>query len=228
MGSGRLPGKVLADLGGRPMVDVILRRLRPARLVDRWVVATSDRPADDPVADLAGRLGVGCFRGSEEDVLDRYYQAARTAEAKTVVRLTGDNPFVDARFVDAVVGEFTRGECDYLAPAPRSFPIGLSAEVFTFAALTAAWAEDGDPRTREHVTPFIYGHPNRFHVRRMEASRNDSALRLTVDTAEDLDLARRVFNHFGRDAFGWEEAVAVIRERPEWAQLNQGVRQRTV
>jgi spore coat polysaccharide biosynthesis protein SpsF len=226
MASTRLPGKVLQELVGRPMLEVIIRRLRPTRLIDVLIVATTSNSVDDVIASLAARLEVPCFRGSEDDVLDRYYRAACQVQPRTVVRLTADNPFVDASFVDYLVEEFQRGG-DYVAPSCR-FPLGLSAEVLTLAALQSAWEEDRDPRSREHVTPYIYHHPERFKVRRLEPSRDDGDLRLTIDTREDLDLARKVFSYFGHDHFSWQEAVAVLRMHRDWAELNRHVEQKTL
>jgi spore coat polysaccharide biosynthesis protein SpsF len=213
------------------LLAVLLERVRPSRLLQELVVATTLRREDDPVADLCQRLGVACFRGSEEDCLDRCYQAAVRHGAEVVVRLTGDNPLVEAEFVDEIVAEFLAADppLDYAdTTASRTFPLGLSVEVCTAAALAQAWREDADPRWREHVTPFLYRHPERFRIRHLAGAADGAALRWTVDTPEDLAAVRRVFAHFGRARFGWREAAAAQAQHPEWTALNAHVPQRRI
>ncbi|MHC5003724.1 MAG: cytidylyltransferase domain-containing protein [Planctomycetota bacterium] len=151
MRSTRRPGKVLAPILGEPMLAHVVRRGAAARCLDAFVVATSDRAADDPVAALAGELGVGVFRGSELDVLGRYCGAARTFGADVVVRLTADDPFVDGPFVDDAVGAFLESDppCDYLdTTASETYPVGMAVQVFTAAALDEAGAEAVEPHCR--------------------------------------------------------------------------------
>ncbi len=138
MGSFRLPGKSLAPLLGRPMLQVLMERVRPAQIVDHWIIATTQLAADDCIAELSRQLGIECFRGSENDCLDRYYQAALQANAHTVVRLTGDNPLMDGSFVDWSVSQFLNADppLDYTeSSTSKTFPLGLSLEVFSFDAL---------------------------------------------------------------------------------------------
>ncbi|MBI2016092.1 MAG: glycosyltransferase family protein [Candidatus Rokubacteria bacterium] len=229
MGSSRLPGKVLAPLGGVPLLQAIVERVRGARTLHALVIATTERPADDAVAALAGRLGVACFRGADEDCLDRLARAARAHGADVVVRLTGDNPFVDGALVDWAVGERAAAEppWDYVGTSRSgTFPVGISVEVVAHAALDCAWREATAPAHREHVTLWIVERPARFRVRDLVADPSDGDLRLTVDAPEDLELARRVFDHFGHRHFAWREAVAAVRVRPDWAALNRHVAQR--
>ena len=231
MGSKRLPGKSMALLLGRPMLAVLLERVKPAQRVDEWMVATSVLPIDDPIAELTSQLGMGCFRGSENDCLDRYYQAARADHADTVVRLTGDNPLLDAAFVDWSLEQFlcSSSPIEYLDSASsNTFPLGLSLEIFSFSALRTAWREDCSPRTREHVTPFIRQHPNRFPVGALQADANYSSMRWTVDTAADLEFVRTLFESFGRVDFSWREALERVQQHPEWLEINRHIAQRTV
>lgn len=230
--STRLPGKVLAEVAGRPLLALIVERARAAVRVDQLVVATTLRPDDDAVADLAGRLGVECFRGSEEDCLDRYYRAASRCGADTVVRLTGDNPLVDGGFIDWVIEQYADGgePYDYADSASSgTFPTGLSVEVFSFAALAAAWREDTNPRWREHVTPFIRQHPERFRLLHLTSPHDYSHMRWTVDTPEDLAFVRAVYERLGDPArASWRDVLALHAERPELAELNRHVRQKAL
>lgn len=231
MGSSRLPGKVLADVAGETMLVRVVTRLARARWVDAVVVATSTLPADDAVAEEAARLGVAVFRGSEDDVLDRYLGAARREGADWVVRVTADCPLVDPELVDGLVARFAEAGPDYASNSlERTYPRGLDVEVFTRAALETAAAEATSTHERVHVTPFLYQHPERFRLLSVTApgGEDHSHLRWTVDTAEDLELARRLYRRLGGDGFGWRDALAVVRAEPELADVNRGVRQKSL
>jgi spore coat polysaccharide biosynthesis protein SpsF len=231
MGSKRLPGKVLADIAGQPMLATIVRRALGAERLDELLIATTALAEDNPVAALARDLGIPCFRGSADDCLDRYYHAARASKAGTVVRLTGDNPFIDAQFVDWVIGEYlwANPHYDYVGSSrSNTFPIGLSVEVFSFRALEIAWRRETDRGRREHVTPYIYLHPAAFRIRHLVCRRNYSHMRWTVDTPEDLRFVRKVFDNFGRDDFGWRDVLVLLEKHPEWLEINRQVKQRVV
>jgi spore coat polysaccharide biosynthesis protein SpsF len=230
-GSTRLPRKVLADVAGQPMLVLIVKRVLPAQYVDRLVIATTQLPQDDPVEALAISLGVSCFRGAEEDCLDRFYQAAEQFGADIVVRLTGDNPLVDFGFVDWMVEQYLSANppYDYIdSTLSKTFPVGLSVEVFSFEVLATAWREDTNTQWREHVTPFIYHHPNRFRVLDLVSPQDYSHMRWTVDTSEDLAFVRRIYDHFGHDRFSWHEVLAVLDQHPEWLEINRHVQQKVV
>src|SRR5262249_12160461 len=162
MGSSRLPGKVLQDLGGEPMLARVLSRLGRSRTLDEVVVATTTEPADDILERFCQERGRPCFRGSEHDVLDRYYKAATAERAAVVVRITSDCPLIEPAIVDRVVAEFQERQpgIDYASNVlpRRTYPRGLDTEVMSFAALDRAWHEDHVPASREHVTPYIYRH----------------------------------------------------------------------
>ena len=229
MGSERLPGKVLADLEGVPLLSRCLNRAGRARSLNELWVATSVLEEDRVVADLAESLGVPCFRGSSEDVLDRYFQAAQVSGAQVIVRLTGDNPLVDPEIVDQVVEAYCQGELDYACNRrPRTFPLGLDVEVFSADALEKAWREDHNPAWREHVTPYLIHHGLPERMLCLQNPIDYGHLRWTVDTEADLELCRRIYQHFGHDRFGWREALDVVESRPEWMSLNAQVVQRKV
>lgn len=230
LGSTRLPGKVLLDLAGRTMLDRVLERVARARRIDRVVVATTTEARDDRLVEHCRRRGHHVFRGSEDDVLDRYHGAAQAAEAATVVRITSDCPLISPSVSDQVVAAFAEGGCDYASNVlpPRTFPHGLDTEVFSFEALERAWREDKDPTLREHVTPYIYRHPETFRLRRVAHTEDLSRLRWTVDTPEDFELVRRVYDHFRDRPFDWTDVLALLRDHPEWSAINRHVQQKRV
>ena len=232
MGSSRLPGKAMADLGGAPMLARVVARTSRAATVRQVVVATTTETADQVIVDLCAARGWACFRGSQDDVLDRYYQAARQFAAEVVVRITSDCPLIDPSIIDRVVTEFLRlqPDADYVSNvgSRRSFPRGLETEVFSFAALAKAWDEAREPAFREHVTLYMYRRPDRFRIHDFVNERDCSEMRWTVDTPEDYALVCRIYEHFGHDRFSWTEVLAVLAAHPEWLELNRHVRQKIV
>jgi len=232
MGSIRLPGKVLLDLTGEPMLAREMKRLSRAQTLDKAVVATTVNPADDVIVSLCNESGWPYFRGSEEDVLDRYYRAAVDYEAEIVVRITSDCPLIDPEIVDHVVREFLerQPEVHYASNIfpKRTFPRGLDTEVMRFDVLEQVWREDGNPAWREHVTPYIQRNPGLFHIHGIMNKVDYSQMRWTVDTPEDLTFVRCIYNHFGRDQFSWQDVLAVLKEHPEWLKINQHVQQKTI
>ncbi len=199
MSSTRLPGKVLADLGGRPVLEWVVSRLRDSRELAGVVVATSDEPGDDPVAEAAPARVV---RGPLADVLGRYAIAARDLGFEGLVRVTADCPLIDPAVVDEVVAAWRAGEADYVANViePRTYPVGMDTEVVSADALLAADAEATEPYDREHVTPFVRSRPERFPQRAVTLDPPRPDVRLTLDTAEDLERLRAVVGATGPDA----------------------------
>ncbi|HEU0118230.1 MAG TPA: aminotransferase class III-fold pyridoxal phosphate-dependent enzyme, partial [Alphaproteobacteria bacterium] len=222
MGSSRLPGKVLKTVAGKPMIELLLGRLSRAKQVDKIVVATTDQSKDKPLIELLAKSGYASFAGSESDVLDRYYQAARKEGADIVIRVTGDCPLIDPNLVDDVVKRFKAANVDYVSNIePPTYPDGLDIEVFTFAALEKAWKEAKAQPEREHVTPYIRQNKS-FSRDNVKNGEDLSAMRLTVDEAADLEVIRNVFAHFAPDtAFGWQDVIKLSRDKPELFKANQ-------
>jgi spore coat polysaccharide biosynthesis protein SpsF len=229
MGSTRLPGKVLADLAGRPMLGWIFERACRARRADTVVVATTTDSGDDAVAEFCAANGYEFVRGHPTDVLDRYIQAAREFEADVIVRLTGDCPLSDPELIDQAVDAFLASDppADLIAnrlPDGRTFPIGLDIEVCSRRALERAWREAQEPHQREHVMPYLYDVPGRFRVVRLNHDPDYVNLRWTVDTAEDLEAVRRIAAHFGgRIDFSWTEVVELVKANPSLMEINAAV-----
>lgn len=232
MGSTRLPQKVMMDLAGEPMLARVVSRTARSGSLTGIVVATTDDPGDDAIVGLCRRRGWDWFRGSRDDVLDRYYRAATQYSADTVVRVTSDCPLIEPEIVDRVVEKFSEPvPADYACNSrlhPRTFPVGQDVEVMSFHALERAWREDGNPAWREHVTPYIYYHPEKFRVRNLVNAEDLSSMRWTVDTPEDLAFVRRVYGHFGHDRFTWRDVLEVLTLHADWLEINHHVPQRTV
>jgi len=228
MGSSRLPGKVLADLAGDTMLARVVERLRRATRIDATVIATSTEAVDDAVVREAERLGCGVHRGPVDDVLERYLGAARVHEAGVVVRVTSDCPLLDARVVDDAVAALGRA-VDYASITHvRSFPRGLDVEALHRDTLERIARLGTSSTAREHVTAFVMERPELFCVRHVRAESDDSDLRWTVDTPEDLALVRTLYATFdlGAAPLPYEQLVAEMRARPSLARVNAHVVQK--
>jgi spore coat polysaccharide biosynthesis protein SpsF len=229
MSSTRLPGKVLLDLAGEPMLGRVVARTQRAKTIDRAIVATTVEPEDEPIVALCRARGWSVSRGSRDDVLDRYYQAAVADGADPIVRITSDCPLIDPEVIDRVVERLTAG-VDYSSNInpTRTFPRGLDVEAFTFASLATAWQDASDPSSREHVTPFLYRHPERFRIALVESERPEAAdHRWSVDTPEDYELMRRILAHLRDQEFGWLDVLELLDGHPEWIELNRHITQKT-
>jgi spore coat polysaccharide biosynthesis protein SpsF len=228
MGSTRLPGKVLRPLAGAPMVQRVVERARRAPGIAEVVVATSTLAEEEPLVAALAPLGVQVVRGSPDDVLARYACAAEATRAEVIVRITSDCPLLAPEVTGRVVAAFLAGGCDYASNCHRrTFPRGLDTEVFTRAALDAAYREAAEQPEREHVTPFIWRRPGRFRLRDVTDPVDRSHLRWTVDTPDDLALAEAFYRELGPD-FTYAEALAAIDRHPDWATRNTHIAQKPV
>lgn len=249
MSSSRLPGKILADIAGQPMLRRVFLRTSRAGTVTETFFATTTDASDDPVAEYCEFSGIPFTRGNLYDVLDRYYQAAKQAKADVVVRITADCPIIDPALIDEAVHTLLEGGYDFSAnrlppPFHRTYPIGLDVEVCTFTALEKAWQEASETFHREHVMPYLYEGVELNTVnRRLESGTSARGYRIallnhstdfgeyrwTVDTSEDLDFVRQVYARFdGRDDFTWQEVLDLIHREPGLMEINAGVRHNTL
>ena len=224
MGSTRFPNKVMKCILGVPLIELLLDRLAMAKEIEKIVLATSNDPKNLPLVEHVRSLGYDVFMGRENDVLDRYYQAAKTHQTNLVVRITGDCPLIDPVVVDAVLSAFKSADVDYVCNTrPPTYPDGLDAEVFTFAALETAWKYANESHEREHVTPYIYN-SGRFRVLNVPSGEDCSSERWTVDEPEDFEVVKNVFKHFHpRRDFGWEEVLQLRKEQPGFFAVNQSL-----
>ena len=224
MSSTRLPGKVLRPLAGAPMILRQLERIGRAQRIDRLVVATSDDRTDDVLAEILTHNRVDLFRGSLDDVLGRFAGVlAEHPNADHVVRLTADCPLTDPELIDAVIDRCVRTGADYASntPSRRTYPKGLDCEAMTAVALRTAAAEAVDPEEREHVTMFIYRHPERFRIAELSQHNDEGEVRWTVDRPDDYAFAAAVYDELYLDnpAFSSDDVRAFVASRPELRML---------
>jgi spore coat polysaccharide biosynthesis protein SpsF len=230
MGSSRLPGKVLKPVLNEPLLKILLQRLKTVPQIDEIVIATTLNQKDQVIEDLSASLGYVCFRGSETDVLDRFYHAAMQATAGIVIRITADCPLVEPQLISSMLNKFHEHPVDYLSNTmpPRTFPRGLDAEIISMAALAEAWSSDKNPAYREHVTPYIYLNQEKFRCDGFYSSIDYSNFRWTVDTPEDYELITKIFNSFGHYHFNWSEVIKLMQDNPSWRTLNAHIEQKKV
>jgi spore coat polysaccharide biosynthesis protein SpsF len=271
MSSSRLPGKILADIAGQPMLQRVFIRTSRAVTVTDTIFATTTDPSDDPVAEYCDFSGIPFTRGSLYDVLDRYYQAATQTKADVIVRITADCPVIDPALIDdavnAIWGRFEGMPdpledlqrpllpdelvfaadfvCNRLPPPwHRTYPIGLDVEVCTFESLKKAWKEAQEPQHREHAMPYFYEgvelsavsrqlsigtSPRGFRVALLNHTTDFGDYRWTVDTHEDLEFMRQVYNRFnGRDDFSWKEVLDLVHNEPELMKINSRIQHKTL
>jgi spore coat polysaccharide biosynthesis protein SpsF len=230
MGSTRLPGKVLKQVLGKPLLEYLAERLRRVRLADAFAIATTTNSEDAAIVAECERLGVPYTRGPDLDVLARYHEAALAHHADVVVRVTSDCPLIDPAVVDAAIGMYRAGGHDYISNALRpGFPLGMAVEVFSAALLEQAAREALAPAEREHVTPFFYLRPERFRVGHLANRRDLSAERWTVDTEQDFALVSRMIEAIAdtKPAAGMDDLVELLDRHPGWRAINASVQQKT-
>ncbi len=249
MSSSRLPGKILADIAGQPMLTRVYTRTSRAKTLDEVIFATTTDASDDPVAEYCDFSGIPYTRGSLFDVLDRYYQTALQAKADVVVRITADCPVIDPELIDNVVNTLLEDKYDFVCnrlppPWTRTYPIGLDVEASTFKVLKKAWKEAKEPQHREHAMPYFYEgvrlttvsrqlqtglSPRGFNIALLHHTTDFGDYRWTVDTPEDLEFMREVYSRFdGRDDFTWKEVLDLVHDDPELMKINAGVQHKTL
>jgi len=233
MTSTRLPGKVMHPILGKPMLELLVERLKRARTLDQIVVATTTNRADDVIEELACQLGVSVFRGSEEDVLDRVLRAARSVNADVIVEITGDCPLIEPAVVNRLVGIYQANHYDYISNTlQRTFPRGLDTQVFSAAVLAQVAELTQAPADREHVSLYIYEHPERFSLHNVQSGLPEKYwdLRLTVDTLEDFSLIREIYQELYpvNPAFSLKDIMDLSDRMPQLFETNRGVQQKPV
>ena len=224
--STRLPGKVLLPILGKPMLRHQAERILKCKLLDKFILATSNDGQDDAILDICRDLQIPCYRGSLTDVLDRFYQAARGYAPDHVVRLTGDCPLIDPTIVDQLIATYLSEPTDYMSNCVEpTFPDGLDVEAFRFHCLEEAWREARQPSQREHVTLFINRQPERYRVRHFKGKIDLSHLRWTVDESSDFEFAKRVYEELypTNIAFGMNDVLELLERCPELQTINANI-----
>ncbi len=224
MTSTRLPGKVMKEICGRPILWHVVHRLKESKRLDRIVVATSVDGSDDTIMEWCNREDIPFYRGSLDDVLDRYYQTAKRFGVKTIVRITADCPLIDPEIVDMAVERFLDGRYDYVSTG-GTFPDGLDTEVFSLEALERAWKEADLLSEREHVTPYIWKHPDIFRLSSIKCEEDLSDMRWTVDEERDFVFVTRIFEAFEctERVFHMDEILEILRKDPSLLDINAGI-----
>lgn len=224
MGSTRLPGKVMMEIGGKPMLWHVVARLAASALVEKIVVATTQEESDDRIAEWCAENNVCCHRGSVNDVLDRYFYAALASKARTIVRITSDCPLLDPALVDRAIRKFGEGGLDYVSIDP-SFPDGLDAEVFSFEALEKAYMRAALSSEREHVTPYIWKNHTIFRICKIRCETDLSKMRWTVDDERDLTLVNAIYDGIGANGgiFYMEEILKFLEAHPALLEINADI-----
>jgi spore coat polysaccharide biosynthesis protein SpsF len=233
LGSKRLPGKVLQEIAGKPMLWHVVERMQRARGINDVMVATTDSPLDDRLAAWCTADGVPCFRGSEANVLDRYCGAARAANADVVVRITSDCPLIDPAITTRVVDEFLAEQERWSGASNvihRTWPRGLDTEVVARETLDRLQRVACEPRFREHVTLYMYEHSDEFPLLSVENNRDRSAFRWTVDEEADLQFVRAVYERLysTERVFGAADVFQLLEQEPRLAEINRTVQQKKV
>ncbi len=234
MNSSRLPGKVLREIAGKPMLGWVVDRSRNAEHLDAVTVATTIDSSDDPVEEYCNAYSIPVYRGDQFDVLDRYYQAARKFGANVIVRITADCPLIDPDVIDQTLEQFFETGVDFAAnrlppPFTRTYPIGLDTEICTFSELERAWKEAVEPYEREHVMPYLYDVKGRFRTLLVNYPVDYGSVRLTVDTPEDLEFIQQIIKRLNsKNEFNWLDVLALLEREPELALINSGVQHKTM
>ncbi|MDD5595652.1 MAG: glycosyltransferase family protein [Candidatus Omnitrophica bacterium] len=226
VGSTRLPNKVLLKVLDRTILEYVIARVRQAKHVDQVFVATTTNKNDLGIVNLAKKSGVEVFRGSENDLLDRFFQTARLFKIKNIVRITADCPLIDPDIIDSVIKLYFKSKVDYCSNIlKRSFPVGLDVEIFSFNALRTAWERAGLPSEREHVTPYIIKHPDRFKLANISFKKDLSVKRWTLDRKEDFKLIKAILEALypKNPNFKIPDVIKFLNKHPNLEKINSHI-----
>ena len=223
-GSARLPKKVIQKIDNDlTVLDYVIDQVKYSQKIEKIIVATTDLIEDDLICKYANLQKIECFRGSSEDVLDRFYQCAKKYSAKTIVRITADNPLIDPNIIDKVINEYNK--CDFITNTlERTFPYGTEVEVFSFVSLEKAWENAKKPSEREHVTPFIRNPKNKFVLKNIKNQKNISNFRYTVDKLEDLQLVKEIIKNISTRPIFLQDIIKLNKDKPEIFEINKNIK----
>ena len=223
-GSARLPKKVIQKIDNNlTVLDYVIDQVKYSQKIEKIIVATTDLIEDDLICKYANLQKIECFRGSSEDVLDRFYQCAKKYSAKTIVRITADNPLIDPNIIDKIINEYNK--CDFITNTlERTFPYGTEVEVFSFVSLKKAWENAKKPSEREHVTPFIRNPKNKFVLKNIKNQKNISNFRYTVDKLEDLLLVKEIIKNISTRPIFLQDIIKLNKDKPEIFEINKNIK----
>jgi len=223
-GSARLPKKVIQKIDNDlTVLDYVIDQVKYSQKIEKIIVATTNLIEDDLICKYANLQKIECFRGSSEDVLDRFYQCAKKYSAKTIVRITADNPLIDPNIIDKIINEYNK--CDFITNTlERTFPYGTEVEVFSFVSLEKAWENAKKPSEREHVTPFIRNPKNKFVLKNIKNQKNISNFRYTVDKLEDLQLVKEIIKNISTRPIFLQDIIKLNKDKPEIFEINKNIK----
>jgi spore coat polysaccharide biosynthesis protein SpsF len=223
-GSARLPKKVIQKIDNDlTVLDYVIDQVKYSQKIEKIIVATTNLIEDDLICKYANLQKIECFRGSSEDVLDRFYQCAKKYSAKTIVRITADNPLIDPNIIDKVINEYNK--CDFITNTlERTFPYGTEVEVFSFVSLEKAWENAKKPSEREHVTPFIRNPKNKFVLKNIKNQKNISNFRYTVDKLEDLQLVKEIIKNISTRPIFLQDIIKLNKDKPDIFEINKNIK----
>ena len=228
--STRLPEKVLMEIYGKSLLELYVDRVRKSQTVDKIVVATTIEPYDDKIAEICKKIGVDCFRGSENDLVDRYYQCAVKYQANVVVRVTSDDPFVDYQVIDRGVSILLEQKVDFVTNHfEPTYPEGLDVEIYSFQVLENVWKQSVLPYEREHVFPYIQEHQKDYKIINFTQKEDYSGYRWTIDHQCDFDMAEKVYSYLymgGKKIFLQREILKLLSEHPEISLINSHIQRK--
>ncbi|GIN64065.1 hypothetical protein J27TS8_40580 [Robertmurraya siralis] len=230
MGSTRLPGKVLKKVLGKTLLEYQVERVLRAHTIDEIIIATTTKKEDDQIVDMCKQLSINYYRGSEHDVLSRYYEAAKKFEVDIIVRLTSDCPLIDPEIIDKTVQVFLQGKFDYVSNSIiRTYPRGMDTEVFSFQGVSEINKNAVKNYEREHVTPYWYERPENYRIKVVSHYTDLSKYRLTVDTIEDFKLISNIISsvYIKNRHYTLEDIIKVISDNPDWLLINSHINQKT-
>lgn len=228
MTSTRLPGKVLLDAGGQPMLAHLINRLKSVSSLDGVVLATTTNQTDDVLEEFSKKMKIGCYRGNEDDVMSRVIGAAESVNADIIVEITGDCPIIDPEIIEQVIRVFKENNVDYVSNAHvRSYPDGMDVQVFPLEVLKRSSLMTNDPLDHEHVTLHIRNNPEIFSRIHLVSPPETHwpELGLTLDEPNDYELLKKIINHFEKSKlfFSCRDVVSLLRNKPEWVEINKTV-----
>lgn len=223
LGSTRLPKKVIQLIDEKfSILDYVINQSMESKYIEKIVIATTDLDEDNTIVQIANMKKIGSFCGNSDDVLDRYYQCAKFFSFSIIVRITSDCPLVDPNIIDDVIEIYQNNSYDYVSNVhPLTFPVGIAIEIFSFKALENAWKNAKLPSEREHVTPYLYNHKEKFKIKNFEYSKNLSSIRVTVDHQKDLELIRKIASKINSRPILLSDILDLYYKDPKMFELNQ-------
>jgi len=225
-GSIRLPKKVIQKIDNKNTVlDYVINQVKCSKKIEKIVVATTDLIEDDVICQYVNLQKIECFRGSSEDVLDRFYQCAKKFGIDDIIRITADNPLIDPNIIDIIIDKYKNGKCDYMTNTiHRTFPYGTEVEIFSFQSLEKTWKNAKKPSEREHVTAFIRNTKNKFILKNIEHQEDISHLRYTIDRMDDLKLVKEIVKKILTRPILIQDIIKLYKNKPEIFEINKNIK----